>query len=303
MIALAQLFLQPLSSLVTAGMQLQQVGGHLERIAYVLRASPEQDRSEGARRAAAEGAHRVRRRLVPLRRVEPVGGPPPVADDRAGPEGRARRADGLGQEHGRQARCSGSTSRRRARCASTASRCTELDLRTVREQCGVVMQEPTVFNGSIRRNISYNDPSLPMEDVIRAAKLAVAARRRRADADGLRDADRRGRLGAVGRPAPAAGDRARAGARPAHPRARRGDERAGQRHRERRRRAPRGQRRLVARHRAPAVDRAGRRPDARRSTTARSSSAARTTSSSTATASTRGSSPTSSSRARSGPQT
>ena len=48
----------------------------------------------------------------------------------------------------------------------------ELDHRTVRAQCGVVMQEPRVFNGSIRQNISYHDPSLPLESIVRAAKLA-----------------------------------------------------------------------------------------------------------------------------------
>jgi ABC-type bacteriocin/lantibiotic exporter with double-glycine peptidase domain len=49
----------------------------------------------------------------------------------------------------------------------------ELDLRTVREQCGVVMQEPTVFNGSIRRNIAYNDATIPLDQVQRAAQLAA----------------------------------------------------------------------------------------------------------------------------------
>lgn len=40
LISLSQLFLTPLGSLVSAGMQLQQVGGHLERIAQVLRVEP-----------------------------------------------------------------------------------------------------------------------------------------------------------------------------------------------------------------------------------------------------------------------
>ena len=43
MVSLAQLFLTPLSTLVTAGMQIQHVGGHLERIASVLRVAPAQD--------------------------------------------------------------------------------------------------------------------------------------------------------------------------------------------------------------------------------------------------------------------
>jgi ABC-type bacteriocin/lantibiotic exporter with double-glycine peptidase domain len=34
------------------------------------------------------------------------------------------------------------------------------------------MQEPRLFNGSIRQNISFHDPSLPMQSVTRAAELA-----------------------------------------------------------------------------------------------------------------------------------
>jgi ATP-binding cassette subfamily B protein len=171
MIALAQLFLAPLSSLVTAGMQLQQVGGHLERIAYVLRASPEQDRRS-------------------VRVAPPLRGKVEFDDvsfryDESSPW--AVRHFELTIEPGRKVALVGATGSGKSTVAKLmlglyeptegeiridGIPLRELDLRTVREQCGVVMQEPTVFSGSVRRNISYNDPSLPLESIVRAAKLA-----------------------------------------------------------------------------------------------------------------------------------
>jgi ABC-type bacteriocin/lantibiotic exporter with double-glycine peptidase domain len=171
MISLAQLFLTPLSSLVQAGMQLQQVSGHLERIAYVLRASPEQDRTE------ARVAHRLEGRIefddVSFRydesspwavrhltvTIEPGEKLALVGPTGSGKSTVAKLLLGLYEPTEGEIRFDGVPLK-------------ELDLRTVREQCGVVMQEPTVFNGSIRRNISYNDPSLPLSSVERAARLA-----------------------------------------------------------------------------------------------------------------------------------
>jgi ATP-binding cassette subfamily B protein len=49
----------------------------------------------------------------------------------------------------------------------------ELDLGALRRQCGVVLQEPVLFSGSIRDNIALNDPGLPMERMIEAASLAA----------------------------------------------------------------------------------------------------------------------------------
>ncbi|MGQ4598078.1 ATP-binding cassette domain-containing protein [Nocardia sp. R6R-6] len=48
----------------------------------------------------------------------------------------------------------------------------DLDLGTVRRQCGVVPQEVVVFNGTIRRNIAFGNPDLSFAEVRRAAQLA-----------------------------------------------------------------------------------------------------------------------------------
>ncbi|MBV9616472.1 MAG: ATP-binding cassette domain-containing protein, partial [Ktedonobacteraceae bacterium] len=49
----------------------------------------------------------------------------------------------------------------------------KLYYQAVRTQFGVVIQEANVFSGSIRENITLNDPGMNMEQVIKAAQLAA----------------------------------------------------------------------------------------------------------------------------------
>ena len=49
-----------------------------------------------------------------------------------------------------------------------------IDTASLRQQIGVVLQENTLFSRSIRDNIALADPSLPIENIIAAAKLAGA---------------------------------------------------------------------------------------------------------------------------------
>jgi ABC-type bacteriocin/lantibiotic exporter with double-glycine peptidase domain len=48
-----------------------------------------------------------------------------------------------------------------------------LNYRTLRSQFGTVLQESFLFSGSIRQNIAFNDPSLSLEQVLEAARLAA----------------------------------------------------------------------------------------------------------------------------------
>ncbi len=48
-----------------------------------------------------------------------------------------------------------------------------LNYQAVRAQFGVVMQEADIFSGSVRENITLNDPGLGMEQVIHAAQIAA----------------------------------------------------------------------------------------------------------------------------------
>jgi ATP-binding cassette subfamily B protein len=47
-----------------------------------------------------------------------------------------------------------------------------MNYRTLRSQFGVVLQEPVLFSGSIRRNIAANDPGLSLDRIVEAAQLA-----------------------------------------------------------------------------------------------------------------------------------
>ena len=49
-----------------------------------------------------------------------------------------------------------------------------IDLKDLRRQIGVVLQEPYLFSGTIAENIAYAHPDATMEDVITAAKAANA---------------------------------------------------------------------------------------------------------------------------------
>jgi ATP-binding cassette subfamily B protein len=44
----------------------------------------------------------------------------------------------------------------------------------LREQIGVVLQDPFLFNGSVAENIAYGNPNAALEQVIAAAKAANA---------------------------------------------------------------------------------------------------------------------------------
>jgi ATP-binding cassette subfamily B protein len=50
----------------------------------------------------------------------------------------------------------------------------EIDLQDLRQQIGIVLQEPFLFNGTIAENIAYGKPDATFEEVVQAAKAANA---------------------------------------------------------------------------------------------------------------------------------
>jgi ATP-binding cassette, subfamily B, bacterial len=48
----------------------------------------------------------------------------------------------------------------------------DFDLRSVRRQLGVVVQKPYIFGATVRANIALNEPTMPLERIQRAAKMA-----------------------------------------------------------------------------------------------------------------------------------
>jgi len=50
----------------------------------------------------------------------------------------------------------------------------QLQLKSLRSQIGIVLQEPFLFNGTIGENIAYGRPDAPLEAIMAAAKAASA---------------------------------------------------------------------------------------------------------------------------------
>ena len=169
---LAISFLGPLASLVTNGQQFQLIGANLERIADVLNAAPEQDVSLVEHAPTLSGrieltdarfryhanapwaVNGVSVSIEPGQKVALVG---PTG---SGKSTLAMLLLGLYPLHQGEISYDG-------RPLST------LNYRTVRRQFGVVLQEPTLFSGSIRGNISMHDPGLSLEEIESAARLAA----------------------------------------------------------------------------------------------------------------------------------
>jgi ABC-type bacteriocin/lantibiotic exporter with double-glycine peptidase domain len=169
--ALAAGFLTPLSTLVSTAFQLQLLGSYLDRIEDVLDTPREQDASkvrpsprlkgevklEGVSFRYGPGSPMVVQEVsleIPPNRFVALVGP-----SGAGKSTLANLLAGLYQPT-------------EGKIYFDGSDLSELDLRTVRRQVGVVPQHPYLFGTSIRSNIVLSDPSLPLSRAVEAAKLA-----------------------------------------------------------------------------------------------------------------------------------
>jgi len=170
--ALAVSCLTPLASLASTGQKLQLVRAHFDRIVDVIEAEPEQD------------IHAVQ--------------PPPVLTGKIelkhvsfqyDPNG-VKILDDINLEiqPGQKIAIVGRTGSGKSTLGKLLLGLYEptqgeilydgqvlqqLNYRAVRSQLGVVLQESHLFSGSIRENISFNDPTIDMQQVIDVAKLAA----------------------------------------------------------------------------------------------------------------------------------
>ncbi len=168
--SLAALFLAPLMSLTSSGQKLQLVQAYLDRIADVL--ETEQVVQEVQRPPKLSGC-------VELKEVGFQYSPnsPAVLND-----------VNLRIEAGQKIAVVGRTGSGKStlgklliglyqptfgRIYYNGLPLQSLNYRELRNQFGVVLQDPFIFSGTIRQNIAFNEPDMPMERVIEVAKIAA----------------------------------------------------------------------------------------------------------------------------------
>jgi ABC-type bacteriocin/lantibiotic exporter with double-glycine peptidase domain len=169
--ALALGFLNPLSKLVDTALQLELMGRYLERINDVLDTPAEQDGTSTKRAHPLSGN-------IALDRVSFRYGPlaPTVVDDvslevLAGQFIAVVGRSGAGKSTlahlliGLHRPTSG-------KILFDGIEQSELDLRSVRQQIGVVTQANHLFGTTVRDNIALSNPLLPMPAILEAARLA-----------------------------------------------------------------------------------------------------------------------------------
>jgi ABC-type bacteriocin/lantibiotic exporter with double-glycine peptidase domain len=171
-VTLSMSFLGPLASLVSTAQQVQLVGAQLERIADVSEAAPEQDMRTVMSAPRLTGHLEVRNVSFRYHRDAPwaiqdvsFSVEPGQKIGIVGPTGSGKSTLAM--------LLLGLYPVEEGRILYDGLLLRHLNYRTLRDQYGVVLQEPSVFSGSIRRNIAFNDPSLSLDQISQAAQLAV----------------------------------------------------------------------------------------------------------------------------------
>ena len=91
-----------------------------------------------------------------------------------GPDGRADRADRLGQDDARPRSCRASTTSTAGRVMVDGADVRDVTLASLRRAIGVISQDPFLFSASVRENIAFGAPGLDDAEVERIAQLAQA---------------------------------------------------------------------------------------------------------------------------------
>jgi ABC-type bacteriocin/lantibiotic exporter with double-glycine peptidase domain len=169
--AVAVGFLGPLSALVATMTQLQLMGSYMDRIHDVLDAPREQETAKVRRAHTLKGQ-------ISLEKVSFSYGPnsPLVTRDISVEVRPGQLVAIVGRSGAGKSTLAnlllGIYLPNSGRILYDGVDLSELDLRSVRQQVGIVLQNPALFSTSIRSNITLADPNLPLEAVVEAARLA-----------------------------------------------------------------------------------------------------------------------------------
>lgn len=170
--ALGAGFLGPLSALVGVSMRFQVLGSYLERIEDVMQTEPEQDPAKVTRAPRLTG--RIQAQGVSFRYSEAM---PPVVVDVSVDVAPGQFVAVVGPSGAGKSTLAkllvGLYVPQKGRVLYDGLDLTSLDLRSVREQLGVVTQRGDLFGMSVRENIALGHPEMGMEAVVDAAKRAA----------------------------------------------------------------------------------------------------------------------------------
>jgi len=169
--AFAHGFMWPMANLLSTFGALQTVVVHLNRIDDVLATTPEQDRA--LRKSAPPLSGRIDVQNVSFRYAprSPLVLQNVSLSIPAGALVAIVGRSGCGKST-LAALMLGLQSPTNGNILFDGQRLADLELAGVRRQLGVVVQRPHVFGSTIRSNIALGDPSVPLERVVAAAKLA-----------------------------------------------------------------------------------------------------------------------------------
>jgi ATP-binding cassette, subfamily B, bacterial len=169
--ALGAGFLQPLATLVSTGLQLQVLASYMERINDVLD-TPREQQGEHVRPVGHLVGH-VRAEQVSFA-YAPLA--PMVVDDVSLDVRPGQHIGIVGRSGSGKSTLAhlllGLYRPTSGRIEFDGVDLTDLDAGSVRRRLGIVTQHPYLFASSIRENIAITDPSLPLDAVVEAAKVA-----------------------------------------------------------------------------------------------------------------------------------
>lgn len=170
--ALGIAFLTPLGSMIETARQWQLLGAYLERIEDVIEAKPEQSGRIIGKAPRLQGAIAVEG----LSFCYDSGSAPVLKDIFFNIEARQKLAL-VGRTGAGKSTLAllllGLYQTTEGRILYDGVPISEIDLLDLRRQFGAVLQESFLFHGSIRQNIAFLDPHLPLKDIEEAAKIAA----------------------------------------------------------------------------------------------------------------------------------